>query len=323
MAKISLASYIMKICDTDGNIYDVHQIPDGQNHIHINQIFSEYFHARLNIFVDNTRDQKLLSVQTYNNYREPENGNRIIYQYHAGRLETGSYGYSSTIRDVETSNIILEKLPTYAETLPFFYSFYVPHEGDGCVCVFQRFKNFGYKSVFEEDFKAYFRERLPNVRFTINPLLPEEYVTRFVDEGRILKLRLIKHNLPEDLADAVLDNRNGADDSSAELVISARARGDLGVNPTIRERIWGVIRHQTSLQDAFEVQDFQYDNIKIEVKMGRTTKTLNIGDLENLTGYYDITDEVVINNGHPEYNSILGISKEYAEHFLRAQRLID
>ena len=68
---------------------------------------------------------------------------------------------------------------------------------------------------------------------------------------------------------------------------------------------------------------FRIFNIKIEVKMGGTTKTLNIGDLENITGYYDITDEVVINNGHPEYNSILGISKEYAEHFLRAQRLID
>ncbi len=323
MAKISLASYIIKVLDIEDNIYDIHQIPNGENYIHFNEILRDYFNSRLNIFIDNEKNQKLLSVQNYNNYIEEINGNRIRYHYHAGILETGSYGYSSTIRDVETNHVILQKLSTYAETLPFFYSFFVPHEGNACVCVFQRFKGFGYKSVFEDDFKAFFKERFPNLKFTLNALLPQEYVARFLSDGRILKLRLIKNNLPEDLADAITDNRNDAVDSNAEIVISAKPRGDLGVNQGFKEKLLRILSHETPLQKAFEVKNFEYDNIKIEVKLGSTTKTLNIGDLENLTGYFDVTDDVIINDGHPEYDSILRVSKDYAEHFLRALRIID
>lgn len=315
LTKISLASYSLKITNKDtGEIQDLNRILVGDNSIHINNILEDYFHLRTGEYFDHEQNQKFFTIQTYNHSLE-YNGNLIRYHKHTGILETGSYGYSSKIYDRETNNVIFIKSPENPEMLPFFYGIYTPEEGTECICVFQRFSNFGFKTIFEDALVDYFKENYSNYRLALNPLLPSDYINNFINDGRILKLRLLKNGLPEDLADALGNNHN----ETSELIIKAEPRGDLH----IMDRIRRILNGERTVTQAFEVQGFEYDNVKIEVRVGNTTRTLDLSELENITGYFDITEDVETENGHPIYDSIQEVSKVFAEHFLRERNIIN
>jgi len=315
MAKISLASYSLKLTNKNtGEIQDLSRIMVGENYININNIFESYFNLIRGEYFDHEQNQKFFTIQTYNHIIE-YNENLIRYHKHTGILETGSYGYSSKIYDMETNQVVFVKLPENPEMLPFFYGIYSPENGTECICVFQRFASYGFKTIFEDALVDYFKENYSNYRLTLNALLPSDYINNFLNKGRIVKLRLLKNTLPEDIADAYGNNNN----ETYEVVIKAGKRGSLRIMDKIRR----IFNRESTVTQAFEVQGFEYDNAKIEVRVGNATKTLDLGELENLTGYFDITEEVETDDGHPIYDSIQEVSKEYAEHFLRERNIID
>ena len=309
MTKISLVTYSLRFLSrNDESIYNTDTIPYKQGHFHLIDILRDYFNTRTDEFVDISAQKKLLTVNTC--FSQEVQTFRIT----SGILETGNYGYASKIRDVATNEIIFEKTVNDAETLPFFYSFFVPSNGNTSICIFQRFSNKGFKTAFENDFNTFLGQESPEVRFSLFPLLPESYINSVLDNGRITKIRLVKDQLPSDLADAVIGHRNS--EARSEFVISAKVRGNLA-NQRIIDKLKSLVGiHPRPLEEVFEIRGFEYNDIKVEVKIGSSTKTLSFGNLDNVFGSYDITDEVDIVDGHPEYSSILQISTDYGEHFV-------
>lgn len=315
MAKITLASYLLKLTNkNNGEVQELDRIKVGAEYIHINEVLKKYFDSKKGDYTDNKKKQKFFTIQSHYQSKKSQ-GNLVIYNKHEGVLETGSYGYSSKIYDKETRDILFEKSPDNPEMLPFFYGIYTPESGTECICIFQRFSNYGFKSIFESELVDYFKQNYSDYKITMNALLPSDYINNFITDGRLLKLRLLKNSLPEDLADAIGNNNENA---KAELVIKAEARGNLG----IRNNILRIFHKESTVTQAFEVQGFEYDSAKIEVKIGSTKKTIDLGELENVTGYFDITEDVEIDDGHPSFNSIQGVSEEYAEHFLKERNII-
>lgn len=314
MSRYSLAGYLLKLTNKKNNqVQQLDNIQEGDLSIHINDIFKNYFHLKMNQYTDYKEEKKAFLIQKYK-YVEEQNNDLINYTKHIGILETGSYGYSSTIYDDVTHQVLYRKSPQNPEMLPFFYGFYVPEQSSECICIFQRFGNFGFKSIIENDLRNYFKDNCPDYKLTINPLLPSDYINNFINNGRILKLRLLSNSIPEDIADAIGKNKK----AKSELVIKAAPKEGLCINNIISK----IIHRKSSITQAFEVTDFEYDNAKIEVQIGKTKKTLDLGELENITGYLDITDDVHIIKGHPTFNSIELLSKEYAEHFLRERDIV-
>lgn len=315
MTKISLASYLLKLINKNTKqVQELDRILIGGNNIHLNNIFENYFNSKIGEYTNDKNSQKAFLIQNYDHYEEMD-GNLIKYHKHVGILETGSYGYSSKIYDEGTHTVLFEKSPQNPEMLPFYYGIYVPENGVECVCIFERFSNYGFKSVIQSDLINYFKENYSDYSLIINPLLPSDYINNFINNGRILKLRLLRNSLPEDITDAIgNNNQNG----KAELVIKAEPKGDLG----IRTKILRIFNRESTVTQAFELLGFEYDNAKIEVKVGKTNKTLDLSELENVTGYLDITEEVETIDGHPIFESIHQLSKEYAEHFLKERDII-
>ena len=52
-------------------------------------------------------------------------------------------------------------------------------------------------------------------------------------------------------------------------------------------------------------ESFAYDNVKAQVKIGRSTRTINAAAPGRIRSYFDVTDAVTMGrDGHPQYNSI-------------------
>ena len=60
-----------------------------------------------------------------------------------------------------------------------------------------------------------------------------------------------------------------------------------------------------------ELQDFDYDNVKVEIELAGSRKTLDLSNIMKLRAYYDITSELVVGpDGHPVFSSIDGIAQD-------------
>ena len=72
-----------------------------------------------------------------------------------------------------------------------------------------------------------------------------------------------------------------------------------------------------------EIDDFEIDDLKLEFSFGKRNKTISMKGLERLTINEDVTENVVIENGHPTFLSLCKVMREIGEEYLRAKGAID
>src|SRR3712207_6903077 len=70
--------------------------------------------------------------------------------------------------------------------------------------------------------------------------------------------------------------------------------------------------------------DFEYDNIKLDFKLGRKNKTINLSNIDKVIVNEDITDLVKLIDGHPTEESILPVlrSEEHTSELQSRQYLV-
>lgn len=69
------------------------------------------------------------------------------------------------------------------------------------------------------------------------------------------------------------------------------------------------------LQGLFELKEtnFAYDTIKLEVRVGRRTKIVDLGKLVIPRAPFDISDKVSFEDGHPKFEDVNKAAKELLE----------
>ncbi|MEZ4713138.1 MAG: hypothetical protein R3A44_38470 [Caldilineaceae bacterium] len=218
----------------------------------------------------------------------------------AGRVRTGEYGYESELVDVDAASTSYKRSSADAEMLPFYFLFHVPQNSERGVAIFQRFGNSGIRTLFTQSFSSYFQEAHPSFRVTLQPLVHNELLQHYLDQGELKKLEFTRFSLPADVADVL--NVDGFREhlDSVKIVISAK-RNRFFPEPTWLRRL----ARGDGLQNIVELSDLGYEKLRIEVKLGTSIKKIDITDLNRLRGYFDITDELSLGtSGHPEFDDI-------------------
>ena len=76
-------------------------------------------------------------------------------------------------------------------------------------------------------------------------------------------------------------------------------------------------RGQIRYNQVVEIDGFEYDELKLDFKIGNSTKTIKMSDIENLKLSIDITDDVRAQGGIPVFDSlkveIRGVIYRYLE----------
>ena len=129
--------------------------------------------------------------------------------------------------------------------------------------------------------------------------------------------RLLGWASPHDISNQIGIN-NGVEESYEEYTINKPSGFIKNKGDKIRE----CIRGQRTVSNIVRIGDFEYDNIKLEFKLGKRYKTINLRNIDNLSLSEDITDEVDLIGGHPTFDSIKPILLETAADYLEEMGLI-
>lgn len=280
--------------------------------------FLEYLKAELE---NDESIQKVLQVKNYEIIEtKDKNTDEILYTTFQGRFKSGEYGLDSEILDPATNLVVFEKNSKYADVLPFYFCIGIPEKDSSrAVLILQSIGNYGIKTIFYKTLKKFIADVL-NIQAVISmgALMPSQYLDLIMEKGRFNKVRLIKYQIPTDLSDKFGVDK-GLTEKNSGYVETVIARGRNKHSQTIKAIAKKALSSFSSDTKVIQLQDlhgYEYDTIKVEVKIGNRTKTISARNLSNLNITEDITDDVKTNSGgHPEEESMLPILKLRLEEY--------
>ena len=312
MKLVGLTAYGIEIRNEEHNNFELHNIYGVSLLDHFygiaNAAIDEYNRDRTteNIFAYNDVD-----FQTVRNDAEQD-----VYQILYLRIKTGDYGEESEIVNSETGEITHNKSVEEADVLPFGCCVIVPcgEYTEGIVLVQSLGRN-GITGIIKKKFNEYVRQLDGQLRAVLNPIVPRGYMERLLTHGVLKSIRLISYGIPDDAAD-----RYGVDRGTSKVIRERVIRKPIGFVHNKYNQIMECVRGYNSI---VELDDFEIDDFKMEFSVGKRDKTISLKGLNQLVVNEDITNLVVIENGHPTFESLCMVMQETGEEYLRAKGAIE
>ena len=257
-----------------------------------------------NLTVNSTND----TYKTYMKAIKVEPEGRSI----GGVFESGIYGLSSNLRNVDTDSITYKKKKNDADLLPFYFLFYIPKDTNEGILLLQRTGKYGIRSNLGTFLDKYFSDKYRGFTLEINTLVQEEIIKKMLYNGTIKKLRCVKYQAPVDRFDG-LDEGHEELSYSMEVVLSAH-------RIPLRSKIKSLFDSKSSVKNLVELRDFNfdYDTVKVDVEIEGSIRTFDLGRLSKARTYYDISDKVDLDTDeHPTFLSIKTIANIYLNEIIK------
>jgi len=244
-------------------------------------------------------------LKRWTNYNSDDNKKQVINlkkiqrtsAFCDGIIETGQWGYESTLLDIAQKKVTHKRKTTEAEMLPFFFLYGFQKGKKEGLLILERFGAIGIRKLLSDFLNDEFQKQFPDFLLDINPLVVEEVAKEYLEKGQIIRLSFVSHKIPKDIADMVA---KGSEEeiSSTELVIHAKRRCALPFNSQLIKLLGGK-------KSVFELKSFDYDSVRVKVRNNGSTRTIDMENLARLRSYFNIEDGVKKDkSGHPEFESI-------------------
>jgi hypothetical protein len=302
MRNISLSSYTIEARKRNARKLEDTDDLEGEDLL---DLFEEFLTGRRS--ASNDKNQKmLLRVQNFK---------RTGRSCH-GIIETGEYGYSSELINVDTFALAHLRKPEEAGMLPFFFQIYLPEDESLGLLILQRFGNIGIRGVFAKDFKAFFEKKQPEFSVAFKPIVHPGQLGAYSKHGVVKRLTFRQLQLPKDIADAYAGDN--PEDIYVEYSIVAKRYGNLPVLKQILRKLNDKSAHTLHIAEPSGFKDSQ---ILLEVEMNGHTRTIDVRNLNKIRAYFDITDRIKFSpQGHPTFRSVLRESKSLIDDIWRSLR---
>jgi hypothetical protein len=287
---VSLAAYNVKVWNTSDKDFEILSDFDAEG----SDLLS-FLHSILLNIKNETLDQKELQ-QAMSVLKLDKQGRTLV-----GLIETGEYGRESNIINVGTKKTVYRRKKEDAEMWPFYFFIEVPEGTEDGLLILQRTAAYGIRKVLYWVLNTAFTEQYPDLRLRLPPLVDQAELEKFV-KGKVQRVSFIRKNIPADIADTY-DKGHQELRGSTELVIRATRGSGLPMNNWL-SRIFRT-KQPTGIFALDEKEKFAYENVRAKVKVGYSSRTLDVANPIRLRSYYDVTDAVNIGSGgHPTYASI-------------------
>lgn len=223
-----------------------------------------------------------------------------------GVIETGVYGYTANVYDTKSKKLAHKQTKDQSGMTPFFFQIYIPEEGPNGILSLQRFGNAGIRHIFAKPLKEFFADSHPQYLISFNPIVNKEQMEQ-MKTGDIQRLTFRQMKLPSDKADSL--GTENAKHVYVEYSIVAKRHSALSVLRGMLAN-WKEPNSQRPLI-AQPPKEFNESQVLAKVKVGKSTRTVDVTDLSRMRSYFDLTDTVKIAvDGHPDYQSIKGLSED-------------
>lgn len=314
MAKIGLAIYSLNIFDGQANATDLRNLYDGKD---LFTVVKEFMESKKEKYEKTSREDTVIKSVDWeilvqydcqeNIGRQEKELLRCVY----GRIKTGDYGVESEIVDTTTGEQTYHMDSTEARVMPFDFMIAMPKGvSDQALVVIQTQGIYGIKSELEYQLKKYIQDINSSLVLSFGRILPRAYVNNLLQNGIIKKIKLYRYDIPDDLVGSY-----GIVPTHKRKIEERTICSPEGFTRQMLEKIRECLRGQRSYCNVVEIDDFDPDDLKLEVKMSRSTKTISLKNLEKIVITEDITDQVVQEGGNPEKESIKNIMLQNIEEY--------
>ena len=315
MKLVGVTAYGINIKNEDNKNLELHDI--------YGNTLLEYFFNIANRTVDEyAKDVALENIFAYNvvDFQTIKNVNgQDIYEVLYLRIKTGDYGEESEIVDSDTGETTHTKSVDEADVMPFVCCILVPcgKYTEGIVLTQSLGRN-GITGTIKKKFNQYIKELDSQLRVVMNPIMPRQYMERILNNGILKTIRLISFGIPDDDAE-----KYGIDRGAKRVIQERVIRKPTGFARNKYDRIMECIRGERTYNTIIELDDFEIDDLKMEFSFGKRNKTISMRGLDRLVVNEEVTDAVIIENGHPTFASLCDVMREIGEDYLRAKGAID
>ena len=222
-----------------------------------------------------------------------------------GIILSGQYGQACDIYDAQKAEYTYTKNKNEADMLPFYFQIEIPSDADEGFLIVQRSTHGGggIKTDLVKNLSSHFETQYPDMKLEFNPLMPEEVVKSSISKGEVLKVTFIHFGLPSDIAERY-GPKHKERHGSMELTFKAKRNDTL----PLKQDVLNFIKKKTGDVSGFyelKNMDFDVHQVKVKVRLGKQTRTVNLADIQS-SPIYDVTKDVKFSevDGNVTYDSI-------------------
>jgi hypothetical protein len=223
----------------------------------------------------------------------------------SGVVKKGHSSHESYVEDVKDNKPVTVNTirSDQFNSSPFYFSLSLPKVTNKTIIFLaQSYKQYGFKEVFEDAFKSFFRS-ISTDEFIceFGTLSIAGLFKKYIQEGSIRKIRLRKYGLIPQVEDLVQDSNYNPKDYEVEMSIKAK-RSKKGFLKHLRD----INFDNSSFVEIFKVDNFSYDDALVEISSGGRKRVLNFSDPGSFAASYDVTKKAGIDKitKHPDFNKL-------------------
>ena len=302
MVRFKLVPYVVRVKNKNSNEYiRLDRIPTIKGDIDFINIFNDLLKSyKRSVYIP--KEKKTFFVEDFNFFKHQ----RLVY----GILKSGEYGYEADFYDVKQNiHIRGARKEEHSEEIPFFFMFHSPliKNSDKGFLILQKFKNLGIKSILTKAIQNYIQELDNSLAIEIHPLINNKLIERVESLGRVVELKLIKREIPKDVADKILIENY--EDVYEERSFKIKKKKDIKFKDNIKD----FIKKLKNIEYPYlEIEDEKYDEVKIIIEKGKSKKTVRIEDLPRFRESLPLDEnQLILERGFPTYDSLLKHAIEY------------
>ncbi|MFI7518956.1 hypothetical protein [Micromonospora globbae] len=226
-------------------------------------------------------------------------------------IRSGSHGYQSTLRDVETHQDTYERQANEAELIPLRNLFVVPRNSLAGIFLTERVGVRGLKSSLDSILTRSFGAAFPGFAIDLSPLAPEAAVKASIEEGELKKIRLVRYGIPSDIADQY--NLGAHEDELGVMELILKPDRALSFpKHKVRKAL-----NDNSLPAMLEIRGLDYHDIKLEVKVGRSMRTLTVTQERPPRVTFPLPENKKLPSGRPADETVYEVASEVVEELAR------
>ncbi len=311
--KIGLDFYSLSMYDNTGKI-ELHNILQGKGFL---ELLFEYIDIQKRKLTDDKDRESAFYFDEVIKEDVLADDGKKEYTVLCGKVKTGDYGIETELVDV-TDGSVYKRNANQADLLPFGFCIAIPEgQVNNGIIILQTIGGMGMKMALQRRLQECINSYNVGYNVLWGQILPKAYIDKFFKQGSLQKIRMIRYEIPEDISNRIGINY-GVKQTREERIICK----PIGFMERKAKEIGEWAKGQRSCTKIIEIEDFEYDDLKLEFQLGRTNKVISLKDTTGLRVSEDISDEVDIQGGNPIFDSLKEVMKESAREYLIGMGLL-
>jgi hypothetical protein len=276
VAKYTLASYAVRIRKSRDSDYLPLDNFDGSGGDLLKEFYGFLLHVKERPYENQLKERALECQEIVQEKRA------LLF-----KLGSGYFGTQSRIRDRATGQVVFQKEEDHVDLTDLRNYLVLPGNSNAGLLFTERFQGNGVIATFTEAFKKAFAAKHNGYTLEINSMTSEAAFGAYLADGHIKKIRLVRQAIPDDVADAF-----GMGDServlgSMEVVLRPPRLVSFG-----KKKIQSVISNEVDVSRMLEWRGVEYREMKIEVRIANSTRTLSVSSGTTPAMLYDLDSEL-------------------------------